>query len=154
MNRAKATLAGLAVLVVSSAIWVYFTYDRLQFWSTNWFYRINALWHEHPEEEILLDPLFLLSLAIGAALTFGVASFLTAWLSPTRPWGPVALVIALGTLPGVIRGGLVSFTEASGQFKLAFAVYILASWALGLGAARLAVSVRSSAQIKRLREEG
>lgn len=144
MKRFRAVAAGTAALILTTTVWVYLTYDLLQSWSSKWFYRVNALWHEYPEPRILLDPAFLLSLMVEGTFTFGLAAFVTAWLSPRQPWGPVAIVVALGTLPALARGVMASVAEAPVGFKSAFGAYLLSAWLLGLGFAWAAVKLRSS----------
>jgi hypothetical protein len=134
----RALTAGLATLVVMGFLWSYLTYDCLQYFSSDWFYRVNALWHEHPEPGLLSDHLFIVSLMLGGLLVFGSAGFVTSWLSPDRAWHPVLVVCFLGSAPALMRGLIALFTEAPVSFKIGFGVYLLAAWLPGIGFARLA----------------
>lgn len=143
MNLLKAGLAGAATFALMTALWTYLSYDFLPLQSLDWFYRVNAVWHEHPETGLLVDPLFYLSLFLGNSLTFGLSAFVASWLSPGRPWRPSAIVIALGSAPAVSRALLLSFTNAPVEFKAALGIYLFSAWLLGLAFAWLATTLRS-----------
>jgi len=67
-----AVAVGWLMILASYFVWTYLSYDVLFDFEKDWFYRVNALLHEHPEPGAVSDPLFWLASTVGNLLIFGL----------------------------------------------------------------------------------